>query len=211
MVTWLLCRISRRWIAICFQPWCNPMWLTGLKAPTSKLTMIFHGNKHCFQGILNQRSLGWRQHCIVVATFFFLKNSTSLMWATVKIANAHTQHILQSDWFILTRSVLLFLSTGSWSLPWFFHGYEYCVQGILKSTQSGSEVRRAGPGTQPILVQPAAVSSEFEVTGESSADLRDYMTAIQDLDSSEDISMPPKKEHRPRSVVVVISSSSLLL
>ena len=28
------------------------------------------------------------------------------------------------------------------------------------------------------------------------------MTAIQDLESSEDISVPPKWEHRPRSVVV---------
>ena len=79
-----------------------------------------------------------------------------------------------------------------------FYGYNCCIQGILKSTQSGVDVRHP----QPILVQPAAISSEFEVTGESSADLRDYMTAIQDLESSEDISVPPKWEHRPRSVVV---------
>ena len=79
-----------------------------------------------------------------------------------------------------------------------FYGYNCCVQGILKSTQSEVDVRHP----QPILVQPAAVSSEFEVTGESGADLREYMTAIQDLESSEDISMPPKREHRPWSVVV---------
>ena len=30
-----LCRTRRRWIDICLQPWCNPLWLTGLKAPTN--------------------------------------------------------------------------------------------------------------------------------------------------------------------------------
>ena len=88
-----------------------------------------------------------------------------------------------------------------------FYGYKCCVQGILKSTQSGVDVRHP----QPILVQPAVVSSEFEVTGESSADLRDYMTAIQDLESSEDISMPPKREHRPRSVVVVVGVGVVII
>ena len=34
-VSLLLCRISKRWIDVCFQPWCNPLWLTGLKAPTN--------------------------------------------------------------------------------------------------------------------------------------------------------------------------------
>ena len=37
-VAWLLCGITRRWIDVCFQPWCNPLWLTGLKAPTNRLT-----------------------------------------------------------------------------------------------------------------------------------------------------------------------------
>ncbi len=32
---WLLCGIIRRWIDVCFKPWCNPLWLTGLKAPTN--------------------------------------------------------------------------------------------------------------------------------------------------------------------------------
>ena len=36
-VSWLLCRITRRWIDFCFKPWCNPLWLTGLKAPTNYL------------------------------------------------------------------------------------------------------------------------------------------------------------------------------
>ena len=31
---WLMCRVSERWLRVCFQPWCNPQWLTGLKTPT---------------------------------------------------------------------------------------------------------------------------------------------------------------------------------
>ena len=34
-VSWLLCGISRRWIDVCFQLWCNPLRLTGLEASTS--------------------------------------------------------------------------------------------------------------------------------------------------------------------------------
>ena len=37
---WLLCWITRRWIDICFQPWCNPLWMTGLKAPTKQLAKL---------------------------------------------------------------------------------------------------------------------------------------------------------------------------
>ena len=32
-----LCGRSRRWIDVCFQPWHNPLWLTGLKAPTNSM------------------------------------------------------------------------------------------------------------------------------------------------------------------------------
>ena len=28
--------ISRRWTDICIQPWCNPLWSTGLRAPTNQ-------------------------------------------------------------------------------------------------------------------------------------------------------------------------------
>ncbi|XP_076463357.1 uncharacterized protein LOC143295514 isoform X2 [Babylonia areolata] len=65
-------------------------------------------------------------------------------------------------------------------------------KGILKSTQSGS-------APQPILVQPAAGSSDFEVTGGSSTDLRDYMSAMQNLDSSEDIDAQIRREVRERT------------
>ena len=27
--------VTRRYTEVCFQPWCNPLWLTGLKAPTN--------------------------------------------------------------------------------------------------------------------------------------------------------------------------------
>ena len=36
MVWWLACRVNRRQIEQCVQPWCNPMWLTGLKIPTNQ-------------------------------------------------------------------------------------------------------------------------------------------------------------------------------
>ena len=40
-VSWRLCGASRWWIDhVCFQPCCNPLWLTGLKAPTTKLSTI---------------------------------------------------------------------------------------------------------------------------------------------------------------------------
>ena len=32
---WLQCGIARRWIDVYFQPWCCPLWLTGLKAPSN--------------------------------------------------------------------------------------------------------------------------------------------------------------------------------
>ena len=34
-VLWLLCGISSRWTEVCFQPWYNPLRLTGLKAQTN--------------------------------------------------------------------------------------------------------------------------------------------------------------------------------
>ena len=39
MVWWLMKWIT--WIQgeVCAQPWCNPLWLTGLKAPTKWLTI----------------------------------------------------------------------------------------------------------------------------------------------------------------------------
>ena len=43
-VLWFLCRISRRWIDICFQPWCNLFRLTGLKAPTFYFELILFIN-----------------------------------------------------------------------------------------------------------------------------------------------------------------------
>ena len=33
-VLWLVEWKTRRWVEVCFQPWCNPLWLTWLKAPT---------------------------------------------------------------------------------------------------------------------------------------------------------------------------------
>ena len=35
MVRWLVCRMAGRPIKVCFQPLHNPLWLTGLKAPTN--------------------------------------------------------------------------------------------------------------------------------------------------------------------------------
>ena len=32
-VEWPVCRVTKRWIEVCFQPWYNPLWLTGLKTP----------------------------------------------------------------------------------------------------------------------------------------------------------------------------------
>ena len=29
-----------RWIKVCFQPWCNPLWLTGLKVTTNRQTKL---------------------------------------------------------------------------------------------------------------------------------------------------------------------------
>ncbi|KAK7099790.1 ciliogenesis and planar polarity effector 1-like [Littorina saxatilis] len=72
-------------------------------------------------------------------------------------------------------------------------------RGILKASQSGSDVRPRVPSGQPIMVQPAGVSSDFDMTGGSSADLRDYMSAIQDLDSSEEVSPPPRRQLQPRT------------
>ena len=37
-VSWLLCGKSRRWIDVCFQPWCYPFWLTRCRRPTNKLS-----------------------------------------------------------------------------------------------------------------------------------------------------------------------------
>ena len=34
-VSLLLCWVIRKWIDVCFQPWYNPLWLTGLKAPAN--------------------------------------------------------------------------------------------------------------------------------------------------------------------------------
>ena len=31
----LVCRITKRWIEVCFQPWDNPLWFTGLISPTN--------------------------------------------------------------------------------------------------------------------------------------------------------------------------------
>ena len=36
VVWWLVKWISWRQSEVCVQPWCNPLWLTGLKAPTNK-------------------------------------------------------------------------------------------------------------------------------------------------------------------------------
>ena len=37
-VVWLVKWLTWRWSKVCVQPWCDPLWLTGLKAPTKKLT-----------------------------------------------------------------------------------------------------------------------------------------------------------------------------
>ena len=36
LIWWLACRVDRRQIEHCFQPWCNPLWLTRLKIPTNQ-------------------------------------------------------------------------------------------------------------------------------------------------------------------------------
>ena len=38
MVWWHVKWITWRQSEVCVQPWCNPLWLTGLKAPTNWLT-----------------------------------------------------------------------------------------------------------------------------------------------------------------------------
>ena len=40
VVLWLGSRITRSWAEISFQPWYNPLWLTGLRALTSQLTSL---------------------------------------------------------------------------------------------------------------------------------------------------------------------------
>ena len=30
-----MCRVTWRRIEVCYQPWCNPLWLTGLKIPAN--------------------------------------------------------------------------------------------------------------------------------------------------------------------------------
>ena len=35
VVWWLVKWITWRWGEVCVQPWCNPLWLTGLKSPTN--------------------------------------------------------------------------------------------------------------------------------------------------------------------------------
>ena len=39
VVWWLVCRKTRRQTEICFQPWHDLLWLTGLKVPTNWLTL----------------------------------------------------------------------------------------------------------------------------------------------------------------------------
>ena len=38
MIWWLVCRKTRRQIEVCFYPWYNHLWLTGLKITTNELT-----------------------------------------------------------------------------------------------------------------------------------------------------------------------------
>ena len=40
VVQWLLDWITRRKTGVCFQLWYNPLWLTGLKAQTNRLTHV---------------------------------------------------------------------------------------------------------------------------------------------------------------------------
>ena len=35
VVWWLVKWLTWRWSRVCVQPWCDPLWLTGLKAPTN--------------------------------------------------------------------------------------------------------------------------------------------------------------------------------
>ena len=49
-VSWI-CAGCRGWIDICFQSWCSPVWLTGLKAPTSYLTKIIHSQLYTPQTV----------------------------------------------------------------------------------------------------------------------------------------------------------------
>ena len=37
---WLVRRVNRRQTEVSFQPWCNPLWMTGLKVPTNWLTVF---------------------------------------------------------------------------------------------------------------------------------------------------------------------------
>ncbi|KAK7482664.1 hypothetical protein BaRGS_00026073 [Batillaria attramentaria] len=71
-------------------------------------------------------------------------------------------------------------------------------KGILKQTQSGSSIGPSASQTRQIQVQPTRESVEFDQTVESSSDLRDYMNAIQDMESSAEAE--PKRKTRPRSV-----------
>ena len=34
-IKWLVHRVTKRWIEVCFQPWYSPWWLTGLKTSTN--------------------------------------------------------------------------------------------------------------------------------------------------------------------------------
>ena len=38
VVSWLVKSTTLRQNEVCVQPWCNPLWLNGLKAPTNQLT-----------------------------------------------------------------------------------------------------------------------------------------------------------------------------
>ena len=49
-VCWLLCRIARKWVDVCFQPWCNPQWLIGLKAVKFSLVTLPIGSSGGHEG-----------------------------------------------------------------------------------------------------------------------------------------------------------------
>ena len=75
-VTWLLYGMNRRWIDVCFQPWCNPLWLTGLKASANQLKS--HLN-HLLNFPLSKGGLGVFNLCSDLSACCALENKASIV------------------------------------------------------------------------------------------------------------------------------------
>ena len=71
VVEWM----TRRYREVCVQPWCNPLWLTGLKAPTNWLFFELHTTeKQTINYLVSVGCGSWRKEkgwksCTVLFSF----------------------------------------------------------------------------------------------------------------------------------------------